>query len=351
VTGNGTGGRLAGRRVIITGASSGVGLVAARLFAREGATLALLARSRPGLEAAARAAAEEGAEARIFSVDLADREAAEPAVEDAVAALGGVDVLVANSAAMVFGHFSEVEARDFERTIAATFLAPVNVIRAALPHLRAARGTIVATGSLNSRIPLPAFSSYSAAKHALRGLLNTLRVEEIEQRSGVQVAMVHPGPIDTPVFERATSATGFRPRRPPDAYRAEAVAQALVETALDPRPEAWVGGETRAVDVLFGTLRPVAELVLLGVDRWYRSCDEENAQAGSLWEPVARPRVSGGIPARESLTAWLRFGRPLRPTRRAPAALAANLAGTAARGARLLPKLVGGPVPERGARR
>jgi NAD(P)-dependent dehydrogenase (short-subunit alcohol dehydrogenase family) len=338
--------RLQGSRVLITGASSGVGLAAARLFAREGADVALLARGRKGLEAAARMARAEGAQAHVVVVDLGDRDATERAVADAVRRLGGLDVFVSNAAALAFGHFAEVPADDFDRTVAITFTGAVNAIRAALPHLRGSRGTVVATTSLNSRVPLPTFSSYSAAKHALRGFLNTLRVEEKEQRSGVRVAMVHPGPIDTPVFERATSATGYRPQQPPDAYRAEVVAQALVETALRPRAEVYVGGETRAVDVLFGLARPLAEGILLGVDRWYRTGSEPAARAGALWRPMDGVSESGGMPGRDSLLAWTRAGRRLFPRPAAPIELMSNLAGTAARGTRLLPRLLGGPVPE-----
>lgn len=97
--------------------------------------------------------------------------------------MGGIDIVVSNAAGLAFGPFSEVPAEDFDRTVAVTFGGPVDLIRAALPHLRESHGTIVATGSLNARLPLP-FSAYAASNHALRGFLNTLRIEEREQGSG-----------------------------------------------------------------------------------------------------------------------------------------------------------------------
>ena len=340
-------GRLARHRVILTGASSGVGLAAARLFAREGADLVLLARGRPGLREAERVARAEGVSAFAVPVDLGDRTATERAVQTAVDHLGGIDIVVSNAAALAFGHFSEVPAEDFDRTVAVTFGGPVDLIRAALPHLRESRGTIVATGSLNARVPLPTFSAYAASKHALRGFLNTLRIEEREQGSGVQVAQVHPGPIDTPVFERATSATGKRPRRPPDAYKAEVVAQALVEAAVRPRAESFVGGETRLVDAGFGPARPIVEGVLLLIDRWYRTGTEPAPDRGSLYAPMDHPAISGGMPGRDSLFAWTRLGRRLLPHPATPLRVAGNLAGAALQGAQLLPQLFGGPVPEK----
>jgi len=304
-------GRLHGKRVLVTGASSGVGLAAVRLLADEGATLALIARRDSALRDRV---TEHDIDALVISADLGDRAAAQAAVRDAVDHLGGLDVLISNAGAAVFGHVLEVHPDDFDRTIDVTFFGAVNVVREALPHLRESRGTIVATGSVMTRVPLPTWSSYAAAKHALRGFLNTLAIEEREQRSGVQVAMVHPGPIDTPLFSQASSPTGRQPRVPPDAYRPEVVAQALVEMAVRPRREVVLGGETLALELLFRHVRPVAEAVLLQLDRWYRSGDEDAHVPGSLWQTDGRPAaLSGGIPSRDSLLAPLQLGSRMLP--------------------------------------
>jgi NAD(P)-dependent dehydrogenase (short-subunit alcohol dehydrogenase family) len=337
--------RLQGRRVLITGASSGVGLAAAQRFAEEGARIALVARTREALE---RARSEYGFEAVLVPADLGDRDAAERAVEEAVAALGGLDVVVSNAASAVFGHVLEVHPDDFERTVQVTFMGAVNVIRAALPHLRESRGTIVATGSLMARVPLPTWSSYSASKHALRGFLNSLAIEEQEQGSGVRVAMVHPGPIDTPLFSQASSATQRQPRVAPDAYRPEVVAQALVEVTVKPRKEVVLGGETRLLDVMFGVARPLAELTLLAVDRWYRSGPDAAPTPGSLWQAARRPQASGGIPARDSLLAPLQLGRRMLPSPSTPFRFARHI-GTAGVRAIGLAGTLTAPVPERPA--
>jgi len=290
--------RLTGKRILITGATSGIGLAAVDCFAREGAALALVARGERGLLDAAAVARERGAVAHVFPADVADRAAAVAAVAAAAEALGGLDVLVSNAGAVSFGHFLEVDADDFDRTVAVTFTGAINVIRAALPELRATRGVIVATSSIMARIPLPAFSSYAAAKHALRGFLNTLRIEEREQRTGVRVAMVSPGPVDTPIYERATSGTGLRPAILPDAYTPETVAAALVEAAVDPRHDHIVGGESQLVDLLYRHARPAGELLLLIVDRWFRTGTLPSESPGGLWEPLGRARASGGLPSR-----------------------------------------------------
>ncbi|WP_445148668.1 SDR family NAD(P)-dependent oxidoreductase [Baekduia sp. Peel2402] len=335
--------RLTGRRVLITGASSGVGLEAARRFGAEGARLALLARGEEALRAVV---AEHGLDALVLPVDLTDRAAVEAAVAEAAEALGGLDVVVSNAASAVFGHVLEVHAEDFDRTLAVTFTGAVNVIRAALPHLRESHGLVVATGSLMARVPLPTWSSYSAAKHALRGFLNSLAIEEREQGTGVRVSIVHPGPIDTPLFAQASSATTFQPRVAPDAYAAGVVAQALVEVAVRPRPEVVLGGETRLLDLMFSLTRPAAEAVLLLVDRWYRSGAEAAARPGSLWVAPRRPQASGGIPARDSLLAPLQLGRRMLPAPSTPLRFAAHLA-LAARKLPTVARSLVRSVPER----
>jgi hypothetical protein len=197
-----------------------------------------------------------------------------------------------------------------------------------------------------ARVPLPTWSSYSAAKHALRGFLNSLAIEEREQGTGVRVAMVHPGPIDTPLFAQASSATGRKPRVAPDAYSAEVVARALVEVTVQPRPEVVLGGETRLLDLAFATVRPAAEAVLLGIDRWYRNGSEEAPLPGALWEAPILPQASGGIPARDSLLAPLQLGRRLLPSPATPLRIARHLATAADRGLRMARELTH-PVPER----
>ena len=124
--------QLQGKRVLLTGATSGVGLAAVDHFARAGADLALVARGEAALEQAAVTARAHGVAAHAIAADLSDRAAAEAAVTAAVDALGGLDVVVSNAGAVVFGHFLEVEADDFDRTVAVTFTGAVNLLRAAL---------------------------------------------------------------------------------------------------------------------------------------------------------------------------------------------------------------------------
>jgi NAD(P)-dependent dehydrogenase (short-subunit alcohol dehydrogenase family) len=149
---------LTGNRVLITGASSGVGAAAAVAFAKAGADVALLARNAPGLERVAFRVRQHGRRALVLPVDLTDQPAVDAAVARVEREWGGLDVAVSNAAAMAFGPFREVSKADFDRTIAVTFLGAVDMIRAVLPALERTKGVLVITGSINGLAPLPAFA-------------------------------------------------------------------------------------------------------------------------------------------------------------------------------------------------
>lgn len=299
---------LAGNRVLITGASSGVGAAAARSFAAAGCDCALMARGVDGLEETAKTVRSEGRHAVVTPADLSDRDAVARAVAAAVEELGGLDVLVLNAAITVFGPFQEVDPDDFDRVVEVTFLGTVNVVREALPALEASAGAIVATGSLMTKVPLPTFSSYAAAKHAERGFLNSLRVELEATGSDVTVSMLHPGAINTPVWENTPSATGFLPRRPPEGYAASDVAAALVDLAQDPRPEITFGAEAKAIEWLFERTRPAGELLLSIVHHYYLSGRRPaTSNLDALWQSVGKGVVANGLIQRPSLTMPLRM--------------------------------------------
>jgi NAD(P)-dependent dehydrogenase (short-subunit alcohol dehydrogenase family) len=296
---------LAGRRVLVTGASSGIGLASARALAAAGAEVALIARGDEALEQAAASLDPPGL---AVPADVTDAAGLGRAVDLAASALGGLDAVVANAGAAAYGPFLEMEPDEYLATVEITMSGALNTAHAALPHLRRTRGTLVFVGSVAGRVAVPWLAAYAAAKHGVRGFARSLRAELRALGVPVEVALIAPGPVDTPFWRHARTTDSRLPPRIGGAYRAEDVAAEVVGTLHRPRPERTVGG-LMAAWVAFDAVAPRLALRLTGFgarlgwrSRERRPVDETNALAG----PVASGDVEGGLPARPSVLRKLR---------------------------------------------
>lgn len=234
--------------VVVTGASGGVGRATARAFAARGACVALLARGRKGLDAAAADVRRGGGEALPLSVDVADHRAVTEAADRIEETFGPVDIWVNNAFTGVFAPFVEIEPDEFRRVTEVTYLGYVYGTHAALSRmLPRDHGTIVQVGSALAYRGLPLQSAYSGAKHAIQGWNEALRCELLHQRSKVRTTMVQLPSVNTPQFSWVLSRMNGRPRPVPPVYEPELAARAIVHAAAHPRRrEYWVGGSTVA---------------------------------------------------------------------------------------------------------
>jgi short-subunit dehydrogenase len=287
---------MVGTRVLVTGASSGIGAEAAHRLAQRGADVVLVARGRRGLARTAAAVRDEGARAVVAPADVTDRDAVRQAVQRAVQELGGLDAVIVNAGAASYGEFRETPVEDVHRAIDVTLGGAVNVIAATLPQLERSAGTLVVTGSVAGLQPMPLMAGYSAAKHGLRGLVNSLRLELQAVGSQVRVALVHPGPVDTPFWRNVTPA-GPMPPDLPFAYRAEDVARALVDAVAAPRPERTVGLAMRALGVVRTVARPLSDLGLVAAAGWALRRAADTPPGRALWEAAGEGDVDGPIDA------------------------------------------------------
>ena len=197
------------RVVVITGAAGGIGAALARRFAADGARLALLDLDLERLEPLARDLTNGGAQAQPIACDVTSPAACRQAIEQVVARLGGVDVLVANAGITHLGRFSDTEVSVIQRVMDVNFFGSVNITKAALPALIQRRGRIVVMSSIAGIAPLATRTGYSASKHALHGFFESLRTELI--RDGVSVTMVCPSFVRTGIGDRALGGDGGRP--------------------------------------------------------------------------------------------------------------------------------------------
>lgn len=294
---------IAGQRVLVTGGSSGIGLTVAEALAQEGAEVALLARNELGLAAAKRKLAEYGAEAVTVAADVSDREALGAAVEEAVAQLGGLDVLVTSAASLAFGRFTETDPEDFEATVETVLGGTVNTVREALPHLERSRGAIVAVGSIAGRMPLPGMSAYSASKHGLAGFLDTIRIELEEGGSSVTLSLVNPGAVDTPLWSNLESSTGLLPPEPPfpAVYSPESVAEAVLTVIRHPRDELTAGGLARLQVLLYSALGSVGKRGMRSLARLEHTAGDRPASEGALKSGKGAGETDGGFGGRPSV--------------------------------------------------
>ena len=183
--------RLTGARVLLTGASGGIGRCLALQLARRGARLALLGRDPSRLEPVARDVRAAGASACCIAFDLARRDGHAGVVESAIAAIGGIDVLINNAGVSAFARYHESDPGAICSLIDSNLTGALLLTRAVLPHFVGRRaGHVVNVGSILGSVALPHFAAYCASKFALRGFSEALRRELAA--TGVRVTYVAP---------------------------------------------------------------------------------------------------------------------------------------------------------------
>ncbi len=231
--------------VVITGASAGVGRATAREFARHGWRVALLARGRDGLEAAAQEVRDLGGEALVIPTDVADCEAVERAAQRTEERFGVIDVWVNNAMATVFGPFMKIKPDEFKRVIDVTFLGYVWGTMAALKRMVPRnRGTIVQVGSALAYRGIPLQSPYCAGKHAIQGFTESLRSELIHDSIDVHLTMVQLPGLNTPQFEWVRNYMGRQSKPLGTIFQPEVAARAIHFAAHARRREHYVGWQT-----------------------------------------------------------------------------------------------------------
>ncbi len=191
--------------IIVTGASSGIGLASARLFGREGAKVVMAARSLDRLEALAGGVAPED---RVLCVkcDVSREEECRALVEKTVERFGRINILVNNAGISMRAMFNDLDLKVIHSLMDVNFWGTVNCTKYALPWLLKSRGSVVGVISIAGYSALPARTGYSASKYAVRGFLDTLRIEHL--KDGLNVLVFAPGYTSSNVRNAALTADG-----------------------------------------------------------------------------------------------------------------------------------------------
>ena len=243
--------------IVVTGASSGIGLVTARTAATAGAAVFLVARSADALEEVVRNINNDGGRAAFAVADVGDAAAVEAAGAAAIARFGRVDSWVNDAGSAIYGKVLDTPLDEQAQLFRTNYFGVVHGCRTAVPLLRmAGGGAIVTVGSLASDMPAPPMGVYSATKHAVKAFVEVMRMELQADGAPISVTLVKPAGIDTPIGQHASNhgepggGAAGEAQIPPPAYDPQIVADAILDACVHPRREVTVGGVGRA-QVLF----------------------------------------------------------------------------------------------------
>jgi short-subunit dehydrogenase len=240
--------------IVITGASSGIGLATAKAAAKQGARLVLISRNGDALEDLEKEIKAAGGEAMHVAADVGQRDELKRVASEAVTRFGGIDTWVNNAGVSIYGRLTEVTDEDSHRLFQTNFWGVVNGSLAAVPHLRARGGALINLGSVLSDQALPLQGMYSASKHAVKGFTDALRMELEEEGLPISVTLIKPAAIDTPYPQHARNYTAQEPGLPPPVYRPEEVARAILYAATHVKRDIYVGSGARAMSLMSRTV-------------------------------------------------------------------------------------------------
>lgn len=303
--------------VVITGASAGVGRAVAHAFARRGARLGLLARGRPGLEAAQRECEALGGAALAIPTDVADPDQVERAADRVLQAFGPLDVWVNDAMATVFAPVVDTSAQEFKRATEVTYLGCVYGTMAALRRMRPRnRGTVVQVGSALAYRAIPLQAAYCGAKFAIRGFSDSLRTELLHEGSRVWVTMVQLPAVNTPQFSWCRTRLPDHPQPVPPIFEPEVPAEAIYYAAHHRRRE-LVCGTSALLAIVGNKLAPgVLDRYLAATAFSSQQVAGEAVRADrpdNLFQPVVELAATRGIFTDRSRTrsyqSWLNTHR------------------------------------------
>ncbi|MVN87249.1 SDR family NAD(P)-dependent oxidoreductase [Deinococcus sp. HMF7620] len=241
--------------MVITGASSGIGLSTAREAARRGVRLVLVARSTEALQILVEEIRRGGGQAVAVVADVSQEVDVQRVAQQAIETYGGFDTWVNNAGVGMYGKLEDAQEDDMRRLFDVNLWGVVHGSRTALRQLKAHGGVLINMGSVVSEQAIPLQGWYAATKHAVKAFTDALRMELEHDGAPVMVTLIKPGPIDTPFPLNAQNDLPVKPKHVPPVYAPETVARAVLHAASTPTRELYVGGGGKGMAAL-GTLAP-----------------------------------------------------------------------------------------------
>ena len=239
--------KLSEQTIVITGASSGIGLVTARMAARRGARLVLVARAEDALRRLTEEIKAAGGEAIYVAADVGNEQEVNRVGVAAKQRFGGFDTWINNAGVSIYGNLLDISNEDHRQLFETNFWGLVYGSQVAARHLRGRGGAIINVGSTLSDRAIPVQGMYSASKHAVKGFTDALRMELEAEGAPVSVTLIKPSGIDTPYTQHAKNYMESEPTVPAPVYAPDTVAEAILHCCEQPVRDLFVGAGGKAL--------------------------------------------------------------------------------------------------------
>jgi short-subunit dehydrogenase len=284
--------------MVITGASSGIGLATAEAAAEQGVRLVLTARSADTLDSIVEDINAAGGEAIAVPADVADRSQMDRVAQEAVRRFGGIDTWVNDAGGSIYGKLEQVSEADSKRLFETNFWGVVNGSLVALPYLKARGGALINIGSEVSEAVVPLQGMYSASKHAVKGFTDALRVEVQElEKAPVAITLVQPTAVDTPFPQHAKNYMDQEPKLPDPQIDPRKVAESILEAATRPTRDVKVGAMSKLNTAMQNMLPGLAQKMEAKQAARQQYDEPPRNPDGALYNPggTGQIRGSGGV--------------------------------------------------------
>ena len=290
--------KLSDQVIVITGASSGIGLVTARLAAKRGARVVLNARNEEALRQVTEQINLEGGQAIHVVGDVGTFEDVQKISDEAIRHFGGFDTWVNNAGVSIYGPILDQSLADQRQLFETNYWGVVHGSIVACTYLRTRGGALINVGSVLSDIAIPIQGTYCATKHAVKGYTDALRLELEEEGAPISVTLIKPSAIDTPYTRHAKNLLPVEPQNPPPVYAPDLVAEAILHCAEHPERDLYVGGGGKALAAAGHYAPRLTDKMMEAMMFDMQKSDRQKppARPDSLYTPIEDGEERGGYP-------------------------------------------------------
>lgn len=236
--------------IVITGGTSGIGLVTARMAVNRGAKVVLAARNEEALNQLTEEINSSGGEAVAIAADVGSEGDVNKIAAEALNRFGRFDTWVNNAGVSIYGKLEDVPVEDMRQLFETNFWGVVHGSLTAAQNLKTLGGAIINVGSTLSDRAIPLQGMYCASKHAVKGFTDALRMELEAENAPISVTLVKPSAIDTPYKDHAKNYLGVQPENPPPVYAPETVAETILHCAENPVRDVFVGAGGKMLSMM-----------------------------------------------------------------------------------------------------